>query len=97
MPDKPKRLPRGVIALDTPPAILDAARSLPGWAYASSFTTRDSATGRVCCELHLAHRGGFLVPDAAFRTITGPWRVKRVHSHVSGGQATVWLHLERVP
>jgi hypothetical protein len=37
------------------------------------------------------------VPDAAFRAIPGPWRVKRVHSYVSGGQATIWLHLERVP
>jgi hypothetical protein len=96
MPDKPKRLPRGLVALDTPPAILDVARRLPGWAYASSFTTQDTATGRVCCELHLAFRGGFLVPESAFRAVTGSWRVTHVHSHVSGGTATVWLHLERV-
>jgi hypothetical protein len=96
MPNKPKRLPQGCVALDTPPAVLAAARSLPGWAYASSFTAED-AKGRVTCELRLAFRGGFAVPHAPFQAITGAWRVTRVHDHVSGGAATVWLHLERVP
>jgi hypothetical protein len=95
MPSKPFAR-AGVTPLDTPPAVLAVARSLPGWAYASSFTTQD-AKGRVSCELRLAFRGGFAVPHAPFQAITGAWRVTHIHSHVSGGAATVWLHLERVP
>jgi hypothetical protein len=101
MPSKPFSR-AGVTPLDTPPAVLAVARCLPGWAYASSFTTQD-AKGRVTCELRLAFRGGFAVPHAPFRAINGvdaidgAWRVTHVHSHVSGGAATVWLHLERVP
>ena len=88
--------PRGYTKLDPPPALIDVARTLPGWAYASSACYLEARTGRAACELHLAHRGGFLVPHHAFRAVNGPWRVTHVHSHVSRGQATVWLRLERV-
>ena len=56
------RLRKGQTELDTPAFILTTARALPGWAFCRAQTTRSQHDGSICCELRLAHRGGFVVP-----------------------------------
>jgi hypothetical protein len=89
-------LRRGYTAVDTPPAVLEIARSLPGWALGHHQAVRDP-DGTLSVTLTLSHRGGLVVPDQRFRELPrSQFWVLREHSYVQHGVATVWLWLRPI-
>jgi len=88
-----RTLRKGCRAVDMPPAVLEIARSLPGWALGDHLAVLNP-DGTLSVTLKLAHRGGLVVPYQRFRELPrDEYWVLHVHSYVLHGVATVWLWL----
>jgi hypothetical protein len=88
----PRTLRKGYTAVDVPTTVLDAARSLSGWAlgYRQAVLNPD---GTLSVTLKLEHRGGLVVSHSALQKAIQGYRVRSIHSYVQHSQATVWLSL----
>lgn len=79
--------------VDTPDFMLNAARTLIGWAL-QHYATTYSPSGGVQVELRFASRGGTTIPRSAFRS-NAEWEVVDMRSIARANAATVWITLRR--
>lgn len=83
----------GFDTVAVPSEVIATARKVTGWAYDGADAVYNPATKLTKVTLHLAHRGGFLVPGQRYwrRGMARP--LANFHSYVLHGRATVILYL----
>lgn len=81
--------------VETPIALVSAARDVPGWALHDHETVKRS-DGRTVARFVLYHRGGIVVNRQTFRDAFNAGRVRgfeliKIHDQVESGKARVYV------
>jgi hypothetical protein len=81
---------KGHVFIPVPTDVIAAAHRVRGWAYDGAQADYCPRSGACTVTLHLAHRGGFMVPGARFWRRHTRW-AESCHVSVEHGRATVTL------
>lgn len=94
--ERAQRTHWGHPAVPTPPALLETARQIPGWAFCNAHTTFERGVNQYRTQIRLDHRGGVVVPPSRFRCDLPGWQIIHVQSHVARGKALITIRMRRI-